>query len=176
MYEWKGCLLIGSDPGEKRTSLTVPLWPGSLYSSLPVAASQITTVWSPLPAAIFSPLASQLAFRRFFSIPIGAPSKVRTSLSAGANGLTSHVLTVESMEFERRTWESGDNDNDVMVSEWPRMVYVVAFFLKSHTFISLSTPPVNNSVPVSAKATAVTGNSVSMNPTADFCRASQILK
>src|SRR5205085_9119272 len=79
-------LLIGSSAGEKRTSLTTAMWPGSLYSSLADRESQTTTVRSPAPAHIFSPLASQLARIRFFSRPVGAPSYIRIERSTGAKG------------------------------------------------------------------------------------------
>jgi hypothetical protein len=104
---WRN-LHIGSPRGWKRTSFTVPLCPGSLFRSFPVRVSQIATLWSPLPAAIFSPVESQLAFRRFRSCPVGAPSYVCMRRSAGANGRTSHVLTVESCAFDSRVWLSGD--------------------------------------------------------------------
>jgi len=66
--------LMGSSEGENRTSLTVPLWPGSLYRSLADAVSQTTTVRSPDPAQILSPLGLQLARIKFFSKPEDAPS------------------------------------------------------------------------------------------------------
>lgn len=102
-------LRIGSPRGWNRTSLTAPRCPGSLFKSFPVRTSQMATLWSPLPAAIFSPFESQLAFRRLRSCPVGAPSYVCMRRSAGANGLTSHVLTVESCAFDSRVWLSGDS-------------------------------------------------------------------
>jgi hypothetical protein len=134
-------LLIGSPPGWKRTSLTAPLCPGSLFNSFPLATSHIATLLSPLPAAIFLPFESQLARNKFFSNPVGAPSYVRIARSAGAKGRISHVRTVESCAFERRYWESGDTCREVMVSVCPIRAYATAFFRRSHTLISLSMPP-----------------------------------
>lgn len=101
--EWKAFdLLIGSEEGDNSAQFTVPLWPGNLYNILPVSLFHTTAVPSPAPAAILFPSELQLALMRFFSSPGGAPSKVRICLSVGAKGLMSHVLTVESMEFESK--------------------------------------------------------------------------
>lgn len=80
----------------------------------------------------------------------------------------SHVRTVESCEFERSAWESGETCKEVMVSVWPNMEYATLFCLKSQILMSLSIPPEYISFPASARATAVTGNSVSMKSMACF--------
>jgi hypothetical protein len=69
---------------------------------------------------------------------------------------------------------SGDNWSEVTVSVWPSNVYVVACFRKSHTLMSLSMPPVNSSLPASARHIAVMGKSVGMKVTASFVRVSHI--
>jgi hypothetical protein len=51
---------------------------------------------------------------------------------------------------------------------------VTACFRRSQTLMSLSIPPVNNSLPASAKHIAVMGKSVCMKVTASFVRVSQI--
>jgi hypothetical protein len=51
---------------------------------------------------------------------------------------------------------------------------VTACFRRSQTLMSLSMPPVNNSLPASAKHIAVMGKSVWMKVTASFVRVSQI--
>jgi hypothetical protein len=61
------------------------------------------------------------------------------------------------------------------VSVWPISAYVTACFRRSQTLISLSMPPVNSSLPASAKHIAVIGKSVCMKVTASFVRVSQIL-
>lgn len=168
-----GYLQRGSSRGWKRTSFTAPLWPGSLCNSFPLRASQMATLWSPLPATILSPLASQLALSRLRSCPVGAPSYVWSRRSAAAKGRTSHVRTVESCAFDSRVVLSGDSWSDVMVSACPRSVFVTAFFLRSHTLMSLSIPPVNSSFPASDRAMAVIGNSVGIKLMASLVRVSQ---
>jgi hypothetical protein len=106
----------GSSCGWKRTSFTAPLWPGNLCRSFPVRASHMATLWSPLPAAILSPFASQLALSRLRSWPVGAPSYVWIRRSAGAKGRTSHVRTVESCALDKSVVLSGESCNDVTVS------------------------------------------------------------
>jgi hypothetical protein len=157
----------------KRTSFTAPLWPGNLFRSFPVRASHIDTLVSPLPAAILSPFASQLAFRRLRSCPVGAPSYVLIRRSFGAKGRTSHVRTVESWALDSNWVLSGDSCNEVTVSVCPSSEYVTAFFLRSQTLISLSMPPVNSSLPASDRAMAVIGNSVAMKLMASLVRVSQ---
>lgn len=112
-------LLIGSDDGDNSAQLTVPLWPGNLYNSLPVSLFQTTAVPSPAPAAILFPSEFQLALMRFFSIPAGAPSNIRMCRSVGANGLMSQVRTVESIELDSSICESGEIRRDEMVSVCP---------------------------------------------------------
>lgn len=167
-------LHIGWSPGENRTSFTAPRCPGSLFVILPVRTSQMVTFWSPPPAAILSPLVSQLALKRLRSFPARAPSYVRIRRSAGANGRMSHVRTVESCEFDNNDRLSGESCNEVTVSVWPIRVYVTACLRRSQTLMSLSIPPVNSSFPASESAIAVIGNSVGMYPTASFVRGSHI--
>lgn len=98
---WKD-LPIGS-VGENRTSFTLPLCPGNLYSIFLESTSQMATVLSPLPAATLSPCGDQLARIRFFSIPTFTPSaKVCNRRFVGANARISHILTELSMEFDSR--------------------------------------------------------------------------
>lgn len=53
------------------------------------------------------------------------------------------ILTVLSMEFERREVPSGDTEREVIVSWWPIRVYNTDLCRTSHTFISSSKPPLN---------------------------------
>src|SRR3569833_1111503 len=113
--------LMGSPSGQNSAQLTAPIWPGSLYISLPLSFDQMPTVPSPAPTAILVPSASQLARTRFFSIPSGAPSKVRMCLSVGAKGRISLVRAVVSIEYDCRDCESGDTLRLVTVSWCPGM-------------------------------------------------------
>ena len=134
----------------------------------------MTTVRSPLPAAIFSPFESQLALMRFFSNPDVAPSYIFTCLSNGAKGRISQVRMLESIELDSNVCESGDISSEVTVSVCPTMVYATAFLRRSQTLMSLSIPPEYSSLPASEKANAVRGKSVSIKSMACFCRGSQI--
>lgn len=58
-------LLIGS-LGWKSTSLTLPLWPGSLYNILRVLASQIYTNLSAEPAETFEPSGDHAHRNKFY--------------------------------------------------------------------------------------------------------------
>ena len=165
---------MDSSLGEKRTSLTAPRCPGSLWRTFPVRASHTVAVWSPLPATILSPFASQLALRRLRSAPVGAPSYVFIRRSAGAKGRTSHVRTVESCALDSKVMLSGESCNEVTVSVCPSNEYVTARLRRSQTLMSLSMPPVNNSLPASERAIAVMGKSVPMKLTASFVRGSHI--
>src|SRR3569833_914004 len=113
--------LMGSPSGQNSAQLTAPLWPGSLYFSLPLSFDQMPTVPSPAPTAILVPSASQLARTRFFSIPTGAPSKVRMCLSVGAKGRISQVRAVESIEYDSRDCESGDTQRQNTETRRPGM-------------------------------------------------------
>lgn len=61
-----------------------------------------------------------------------------------------------------------------MVSVWPINVYVTACLRRSQTLMSLSMPPVNSSLPASAKHMAVMGKSVGIKVTASLVLVSQI--
>lgn len=134
-------------------SLTVPRWPGSLYSSFFESTSHTATLPSALPAPILLPFGAQLARIKFFSIPAGAPSYLAyrvincmqalhrgsymlICLLAGANVRISQVRTVLSIELDRRDCPSGEIPSEVTVSWWPCRVYTIARLRTSHTYCS----------------------------------------
>jgi hypothetical protein len=94
----EGYLLIGSAAfGENLISLTVPLCPGSLYSSFLVSTSHTATLPSPPPAPTLSPPGDQLALMRFFSIPDEAPSYLWQRLAMVVSGTIVVRLTYLSI-------------------------------------------------------------------------------